>query len=190
MASPQLLDKDLLKRIEDEIVKPTVDGLKKDGNPYRGFLYFGLMLTGQGPKVIEYNCRFGDPECQAVMPLIEGDLAGYLLKAASGVLDRTYFKFKDMWSVCLCLASAGYPASSRSGDVIEGLESVDDARVYHAGTRLGESGAFETNGGRVLAIVAQGDTREEAVERVYAQTAKISFDGAQKRGDIGRMHFV
>jgi phosphoribosylamine--glycine ligase len=190
VASPQLLEKDLLKRIEDEIVKPTVDGLVKDENPYRGFLYFGLMLTEKGPKVIEYNCRFGDPECQAVMPLIQGDLAGYLLKAASGVLDRTYFAFRDLWSVCLCLASAGYPASSRNGDVISGLETVSDARIYHAGTRLGETGAFETNGGRVLAIVAQGETREGAVERVYAQSAGVAFDGVQKRGDIGRMHFA
>ncbi len=190
VASPQLIEAELRHRIEKEIVCPTVEGLQKDGTPYRGFLYFGLMLTETGPKVIEYNCRFGDPECQAVMPLIQGDLAGYLLKAASGVLDPSYFSFEDRWSVCLVLASAGYPASSRSGDVIRGLNEVGDgARVYHAGTRKGESGEFETHGGRVLAVVAQGDSREEAVERAYESGKSVTFDGAQRRGDIGRLHF-
>jgi phosphoribosylamine--glycine ligase len=180
----------MLQRIEDEIVRPTVEGLQADGTLYRGFLYFGLMLTEAGPKVIEYNCRFGDPECQAVMPLIEGDLAGYLLKAASGVLDPTYFSFRNAWSVCLVSASAGYPASSRSGDVISGLEAVPDtARVYHAGTRKGEQGAYETHGGRVLAVVAQGDTREEAVEAAYAAAKPVTFDGMQRRADIGRLNF-
>jgi phosphoribosylamine--glycine ligase len=189
VASPKLLDADLITQIEDTIVRPTVEGLQKDENPYRGFLYFGLMLTDAGPKVIEYNCRFGDPECQAVMPLIDGDLAGYLLKAASGVLDPSYFAFQDLWSVCLILASAGYPASSRSGDVIRGLEAVKEARVYHSGTRRNDSGAFETNGGRVLAVVSQGPERETAVERVFAEAQLVDFDGAQRRSDIGKLHF-
>ncbi len=189
VASPQLLDAAMSERIETEIVKPTVNGLQEDGVSYRGFLYFGLMLTADGPKVIEYNCRFGDPECQAVMPLIKGDLATYLLKASSGVLDPSYIEFEDRWSVCLVFASAGYPASSRSGDVIAGLDGIEGARVYHAGTKLDESGQFETNGGRVLAVVAQGDDRLEAVEKVYAEGAKVSFDGAQHRDDIGRLHF-
>jgi phosphoribosylamine---glycine ligase len=189
VASPKLLDADLLAQIEETIVRPTVDGLQKDENPYRGFLYFGLMLTTAGPKVIEYNCRFGDPECQAVMPLIEGDLAGYLLKAASGVLDPSYFTFQDLWSVCVILASAGYPASSRSGDVIRGLDAVKEARVYHSGTKRGDSGSFETNGGRVLAVVAQGTDRESAVERACADAANVDFDGALRRSDIGRLHF-
>lgn len=127
VASPRLLEPALMQRIENEIVRPTVEGLQKDRTSYRGFLYFGLMLTETGPKVIEHNCRFGDPECQAVMPLIQGDLAGYLLKAASGVLDPSYFAFQNRWSVCLVWASAGYPASSRSGDEINGLESTPQA---------------------------------------------------------------
>ena len=189
VASPQLLDAELLQRIEDEIVKPTVEGLVADANPYRGFLYFGLMLTEAGPKIIEYNCRFGDPECQAVMPLIKGDLASYLLKAAGGELDRALFAFEDAWSICLALASAGYPESSRNGDVISGISDVSGARVYHAGTKKNDAGEFETNGGRVLAVVAQGATREEALERAYAEAAKVTFDGAQRRTDIGRLHF-
>ncbi|NNM30082.1 MAG: phosphoribosylamine--glycine ligase, partial [Akkermansiaceae bacterium] len=153
------------------------------------FLYFGLMLTADGPKVIEYNCRFGDPECQAVMPLVSGDLATFCLDGAKGTLRPELLEFDDGWSVGVILASAGYPASSRSGDVIAGLDEVDGARVYHAGTRRNGDGRWETNGGRVLAVVAGAPTREEAVERAHAEAAKITFDGAQRRADIGRMHF-
>ena len=103
-------------------------GLQADRLPYRGFLYFGLMLTAQGPKVLEFNCRFGDPECEAVMPLVGGDFAAYLLEGARGNLRRDLIHFRDGWSVCVVLASAGYPASSRSGDVIGGLESPEGVR--------------------------------------------------------------
>ena len=136
-----LISGELLAEIEKTIVQPTVSGLKRDGLPYRGFLYFGLMLTNAGPKVIEYNCRFGDPEAQAVMPLLSGDFADYVLNAAQGNLKKDGISFSDDWSVCLILASAGYPDSSRSGDLISGLESVSGAKVYHAGTKRSESGA-------------------------------------------------
>lgn len=189
VASRQLLDAATMETIVKTIVEPTVEGLEKDGLGYKGFLYFGLMLTENGPKIIEYNCRFGDPECQAVMPLVSGDLANYCLAGAKGELDKSLISFADDWSVCLILASAGYPATSRSGDVISGLDEVEDARVYHAGTRKNEAGDWETNGGRVLAVVAQADNRVSAVEKVYAEGAKIDFPGAQRRGDIGRMHF-
>ncbi|CAN5355000.1 phosphoribosylamine--glycine ligase [soil metagenome] len=184
-----LLDAALLKRIEDEAVRPTVEGLDKDGMPYRGFLYLGLILTREGPKLLEYNCRFGDPEAEAVMPLIRGDFAAYLDSAANGHLQRELISFDDGWSVCVMAASAGYPASSRSGDAIDGLEAVEGVQVYHAGTRKRGDGRFETNGGRVLAVVAQGATREAAVEKAYAESAKITFDGVQRRSDIGRLHF-
>ena len=189
VASRQLIDAETLALIEKTIVKPTVDGLIKDGLPYRGYLYFGLMMTEAGPKIIEYNCRFGDPECQAVMPLVHGDIASFCLAAANGVLKPELLTFDEGWSVCLILASAGYPTSSRSGDVITGLEELQDARVYHAGTRLNGNGQWETNGGRVLAVVAGGEERLAAVDLAYAELAKVSFDGAQKRTDIGRMHF-
>ncbi len=184
-----LIDPGLLRRIEDEAVRPTVEGLDVDGMPYRGFLYFGLMLTDDGPKMLEYNCRFGDPEAEAVMPLIRGDFAQYVDSAANGRLERDLISFDDGWSVCVIAASAGYPASSRSGDVIAGLDAVDGVQIYHAGTRKNATGEFETHGGRVLAVVAQGDTREAAVQKVYAESAKITFDGLQRRSDIGRMHF-
>ncbi|MCB1229391.1 MAG: phosphoribosylamine--glycine ligase [Verrucomicrobiae bacterium] len=179
----------LKARIEDEIVRPTVEGLRKDGLPYRGFLYFGIMLTADGPKILEYNCRFGDPEAQAVLPMITGDFAQYVFEGAKGNLQPDLIGFRDGWSICLVSASAGYPASSRSGDVIRGFEAVENARVFHAGTRLNENGEFETAGGRVYVVVARGDTRAEAVANVYRESEKVSFDGMQRRSDIGTRNF-
>lgn len=189
VASRKLIPAELLADIEKSIVAPTVAGLRQDGLPYRGFLYFGLMLTPDGPKVIEYNCRFGDPECQAVMPLVKGDLAAFCLAGAKGELKPELISFDEGWSVCVVLASAGYPESSRSGDVIRGLDAVGSARVYHAGTRRNSSGEWETNGGRVLAVVAGGATRPEAVAAAHAATDHVSFDGAQRRRDIGIRNF-
>jgi phosphoribosylamine-glycine ligase len=172
-----------------EIVRPTVNGLRKEGLPYRGFLYFGLMLTESGPQVIEYNCRFGDPECQAVMPLVEGDLAEFCLAGAKGELRKDLVNFSDGWSVCVILASAGYPESSRNGDRISGLEKITDARVYHSGTKQTGDGAWETHGGRVLAVVAGGDTRDAAVKQAHAAADLVSFDGLQRRRDVGILNF-
>ena len=183
VASRQLASPELLKTIEDAIVAPTVCGLQADGLPYRGFLYFGLMLTPQGPKVIEYNCRFGDPECEAVMPLLQGDLATFCLNGAKGEFTPELISFSEGWSICCILASAGYPASSHSGDLISGLEDCA-ARVFHCGTKLTPDG-WVTAGGRVLAIVAQGDTLDEARTRAHAEAAKVDFDGSQRRSDIG-----
>ena len=183
VASRQLASPELLKTIEDTIVAPTVRGLQADGLPYRGFLYFGLMLTPQGPKVIEYNCRFGDPECEAVMPLLQGDLATFCLNGAKGEFTPELISFSEGWSICCILASAGYPASSHSGDLISGLEDCA-ARVFHCGTKLTPDG-WVTAGGRVLAIVAQGDTLDEARTRAHAEAAKVDFEGSQRRSDIG-----
>ena len=188
VASRQLVSKEELSRIEEEIVKPTVDGLVKDELDYRGFLYFGLMMTADGPKIIEYNCRFGDPECQAVMPLVKGDLVQYCLSGAQGALQPGVLSFDEGWSVCVVLASEGYPESSHNGDVISGLEDVAEARVYHAGTKK-EAGNWVTNGGRVLAVVAGGETRESAVTKAHAEAAKVTFSGSQRRNDIGILNF-
>jgi phosphoribosylamine--glycine ligase len=189
VASLELAEPALMERIEREIVQPTVQGILKDGLKYRGFLYFGLMLTPTGPQVIEYNCRFGDPEAEAVLPMLRGDFATYAFEAAKGNLQPELIQFAPGWSICVITASAGYPASSHSGDVISGLADVEDARVYHCGTKRNAAGQFETNGGRVLAVVAQGATRVEAREKAYAESAKITFDGMQRRSDIGKMHF-
>ena len=189
VASLELAEPALMQRIEREIVQPTVQGILKDGLKYRGFLYFGLMLTPDGPQVIEYNCRFGDPEAEAVMPMLRGDFARYVFEAAKGQPQPDLIHFAEGWSICLISASAGYPASSRNGDVIRGLDSVTGARVYHCGTKKNAAGDFETNGGRVLAIVAQGVTRIEARDKAYAESSKVTFDGLQRRSDIGQMHF-
>ena len=182
VASRQLADDETLNAIERTIVAPTVAGLQEDGLPYRGFLYFGLMLTPDGPKVIEYNCRFGDPECEAVMPLLQGDLAGFCMAGAQGNFKPELISFSEGWSVCCILASAGYPASSHSGDTITGLEDCK-ARVFHCGTRCADGG-WKTAGGRVLAITATGDTLEQARKTAHTEAAKVNFPGSQRRGDI------
>lgn len=189
VASRELVSKELLQEIEEKIVQPTIAGLKKDGLNYRGFLYFGLMLTPTGPQVIEYNCRFGDPEAEAVLPMIQGDFTKYLFEAAQGNLQPDLIQFKEGWSICLIHASAGYPASSRNGDVISGIEKLEGVRLFHCGTKLDAHGNYVTQGGRVLALVAQGSTREEARAKVYEQSENLKFDGLQKRSDIAKMHF-
>jgi phosphoribosylamine--glycine ligase len=190
VASRQLATPELLAQIEQEIVQPTVTGLIKDGLPYRGFLYFGIMLTPDGPQVLEYNCRFGDPEAEAVLPMVQGDFASYVFAAAKGELNPDLIHFKEGWSICLISASAGYPATSRSGDVISGLDHVpSSAQVFHCGTRRNAEGHYETHGGRVLAIVAQGSTREEARDAAYSAAKPVTFAGLQRRSDIATLHF-
>lgn len=190
VASRQLATPELLAQIEQEIVRPTVAGLRADHLPYRGFLYFGIMLTPEGPQVLEYNCRFGDPEAEAVLPMVQGDFVSYVFAAAKGELKPELIHFKEGWSVCLISASAGYPTTSRSGDGIAGLDQVpDSAQVFHCGTRLNADGQFETNGGRVLAVVAQGDTRQAARDAAYAATNPITFSDLQRRNDIATLHF-
>lgn len=188
VASRQLVDEAFLAGVEENIVKPTVVGLIKDDLPYRGFLYFGLMLTPTGPQVLEYNCRFGDPEAEAVLPMVRGDFVNYLLHAAKGELKPELIHFAEGWSICIILASAGYPVSSRSGDIISGLEKANGSRVFHCGTKRGRQG-FETNGGRVLAVVAQGVSREEARSKAYHSAEAIVFEGRQHRTDIAKLHF-
>ena len=190
VAGRQILSPELMARVEDEIITPTINGMQKDGFGYKGFLYFGLMLTQDGPKIIEYNCRFGDPECQAVMPLVSGDFAEFCLGGAQGKLNPSHLEFSEAWSVCVILASHGYPETSRADDVISGLENLSDsAQLFHAGTKLTSDKEWATNGGRVLAVVSQGETREDAVAAAHAEADKVSFDGMQRRRDIGLLNF-
>lgn len=187
VASLKLISAELLAAIDESIVAPTVAALRSEKLPYRGFLYFGLMLTSDGPKVIEYNCRFGDPECQAVMPLLRGDLATFCLEGAKGKLNKELISFSDDWSVCVILASHGYPESSRSGDVISGIDRCGET-VFHSGTKS-VAGEWQTNGGRVLACIASSPDRITAVEAAHNAASKISFSGLQRRTDIGILHF-
>ncbi|TVQ60576.1 MAG: phosphoribosylamine--glycine ligase [Phycisphaerales bacterium] len=182
-----LLDDTQLESIEREIIVPTVDALRREGIDYRGVLYAGLMLTPAGPKVLEFNCRFGDPECQPLMARFEGDLLELFKKTASRKLDEAEFGFSAEASCCVVLAAEGYPEKPRSGDAISGLEqagALPGVEVFHAGTKV-VNGEVVTAGGRVLGVTGTGATIEDARERAYAGVAKISFRGMQHRKDIG-----
>ena len=166
--------------------QPIVDLMRDRGTPFHGVLYAGLMLTADGPKVLEYNVRFGDPETQAVLPRLRSDVYELLSAATtSGGLDGVELDFADDWAVTLVLASAGYPAAPRTGDPISGLDDVpDDIEVTHAGTRRGDDGAIVTAGGRVLNVTALGPTPASARDAAYAAAQKIDFAGRQLRSDI------
>lgn len=176
---------DIRQAVIDTILKPVVAGLKQEGITYQGCLYAGLMITADGPKVVEFNCRFGDPETQAVLPLLDGDLAQIMLACAKGTLTADMVHWKDAAACCVIMASKGYPASSHKGDVISGLDTVDDdVLVFHSGTKKVD-GSFVTNGGRVLGVTAVAPTLKDAIDKVYANVKRISFDGQQVRSDIG-----
>ena len=186
-APSPLLDASLEAQVMREIVEPVLRGMRAEGTEYRGFLYAGLMLTCSGPKVIEFNVRFGDPEAQAVMPLVADDLAPMLADAADGRLGSGRVRLRDGVSVGVVLASAGYPGSVRTAVPITGTEeagAVTGATVFHSGTAL-RDGQLVTAGGRVLTVVAIGRDYRAARERAYEAVGKIHFEGMQYRRDIG-----
>ena len=175
----------IARQCMSEIFLPTVRAMQSEGCPFRGCLYFGLMLTAQGPKVIEYNCRFGDPEAQAVLPLLQGDLLEAMLAVTRGELDQVPLSVKPGASCCVIAASGGYPEHYETGKPISGLEQAQQtAQVFHAGTRL-EGGALLTAGGRVLGVTATAPTLSQAVSRAYEAARHISFEGMHMRSDIG-----
>ncbi len=178
---------DLAQVCMETIFQPTVDAMAAEGRPFQGVLYFGLMLTPQGPKVVEYNSRFGDPECQSVLSLLESDLMDILLACRNGTLDQTEIRWKAGAACCLVLASGGYPGSYRKGLPITGLEEAGKtAVVFHAGTARNDSGELVTGGGRVLGVTAVGGDLDEAIRGAYASAEHIHFEGLQFRTDIGR----
>ncbi len=181
-----LVTADMLKTIEDKIIGPAIRGMASEGFPYSGLLYAGLMITAKGPSVIEFNCRFGDPETQVVLPLLQGDLGEILASAASGHLAPAAIRNNTQHALCVVLASRGYPASSEKNIPIYGLEMagrMDNVLVYHAGTKA-ENNAVLTNGGRVLGITGLGHTLAEARGNAYLAVDQIRFDGMQYRKDI------
>jgi phosphoribosylamine--glycine ligase len=187
-APSPLVDALLSARVMHEIVEPVIAGMAAEGNPFRGFLYAGLMLTATGPKVIEFNVRFGDPEAQVVLPLIDEPLLPLLVGAATGHLWQRDVAIGGERLVGVVLASRGYPESSASGQPIHGLDGAEAMRgvaVYHAGTARRDGGVV-TAGGRVLTVVGRGANYDEAIARTYAAVDAISFDGMQYRRDIGR----
>jgi phosphoribosylamine--glycine ligase len=187
-APSPLCTPDLEARILAEVVTPVIEGMRAEGYPYRGFLYCGLMLTPDGPRVIEFNVRFGDPEAQVVLPLVEGHLADALAAAARGDLRGHAVSMRAERSVGVVLASDGYPDAIETGKPIVGIadaERLADVTVFHAGT-ADRGGVLVTAGGRVLTVVGRGPTFEDAMARAYEAAARISFDRLHKRTDIGR----
>ncbi|MEW7313174.1 phosphoribosylamine--glycine ligase [Buttiauxella gaviniae] len=176
------------QRAMDLVIWPTVRGMAAEGNIYTGFLYAGLMIDKQGnPKVIEFNCRFGDPETQPIMLRLQSDLVELCLAACDGKLNKTTSKWDERPSLGVVMAAGGYPADYRNGDVIHGLplEEVADGKVFHAGTKLREDDMVVTNGGRVLCVTALGDTVAQAQQRAYELMKDIHWEGSFSRSDIG-----
>jgi phosphoribosylamine--glycine ligase len=185
--SPALLEPEVATSILKEIVFPTVAGLSAEGRTYRGVLYAGVMVTQQGPKLLEYNCRFGDPETQVVIPRLEDDLVPFLRAAARGELGGMRATWRREAAACVVVATDGYPATPRRGDAISGLVEAlaqSGVMIFHAGTAM-QDGRLVTAGGRVLSVVGRGSTLEEALQRTYASVAQVHFDGMHYRHDIG-----
>jgi phosphoribosylamine--glycine ligase len=186
-STDELLPDELRETIRSKIVEPTLRGLAADGIRYQGFLYIGLMLTKSGPKVLEFNCRLGDPEAQAILARMDFDLAELLNDVASGHLEPTKLRWKPGASACVVLTSGGYPGKFESGRRIEGLTTVEQitgVKVLHAGTKL-EREIVATNGGRVLGLTAAAATLEDALASAYEAASKIHFEGMHYRKDIG-----
>ena len=172
----------------EQVLKPLAAGLKRRGLMYRGVLYAGLMITADGPRVLEFNCRFGDPECQPIMMRLKSDLPSLLLATAEGRLREVTAEWSDQAAVCVVLASAGYPGEVQTGMEISGLDALDswsDGYAFHAGTKR-EGDRWLTGGGRVLGVTALGDTIEEASREAYAGVSRISWEGMHYRQDIAR----
>ncbi len=182
-----LINQKDLNDLTELVLIPTLKGLKKKKIKYIGVIYAGLMLTSSGPKVIEFNCRFGDPECQALMPLMGKEFASVLFACAKGELENApKLTFTTKRSACIVAASKGYPESPQKGDKIDiDIESNSSLQVFHAGTTVDKSDNIITSGGRVLSIVAQGESFDEAFELAYSNLKKIKFDGMHFREDIG-----
>jgi phosphoribosylamine---glycine ligase len=178
----------LFGEIRAAILEPCVSGMAREGVPIQGIVYAGLMITESGPKVVEFNCRFGDPETQAVLPRMKTDLVPLFQAACDGTLSHTEVEWDDAACVTVVMASGGYPGAYEKGKVITGIEDAEsdsDVTVFHAGTAR-NGGTLVTNGGRVLNVTAKDRTISGAITRAYTAVEKIHFDGAHHRSDIGR----
>ncbi len=179
-------NKTFMDKVESKIIKPTVEGLKKDGIPYQGFIFFGLINVDDEPYVIEYNCRLGDPETESIIPRITSDLVDLLEAAADGTLDKQSIKIDDRYAATVMLVSGGYPGKYEKGKTISGLNSVNNCILFHAGTTTDvESLEVKTSGGRVLAVTALGNNLKEALNTAYQNVEIIQFEGKNFRTDIG-----
>jgi phosphoribosylamine---glycine ligase len=185
-APSPLATRELMAQIEQEVILPTLSGMAADGIPYVGVLYAGIMLTAQGPKVLEFNCRLGDPETQALLPLLESDLSEVLLACAEGTLDKVKLRWRGGASTTVVMASGGYPDEYLTGVEITGIEDAEalGCHVFHAGTKI-RNGRLLTDGGRVLAVTGTGKSVRGAAVQAYRGVARIRYNGAQYRNDIG-----
>lgn len=180
-----ILTEELLEQVTKEIIEPTITGMQLEEASYHGILYVGLMITEEGPKVVEYNCRFGDPECQVILPSLENDLLELILATTDQRLDEKSIQIDKDYKCCVVLASEGYPVSYEKGKEIAGMDSINEnAIVFHAGTEE-KNGKILTSGGRVLNIVGTGKTLQEAIDHTYKNVEKITFENCYYRKDIG-----
>ncbi|MBD3202981.1 phosphoribosylamine--glycine ligase [Candidatus Woesearchaeota archaeon] len=184
--APVVTDR-LHKDIMEKVMKPVINGMREEGTPYKGVLYGGIMVTDEGPKVLEFNCRFGDPECQPIVMLFKGDLVPVLESCIDGTLDKQDVEFHDGASCCIVLASGGYPIEYNKGKKIRGIikaDSFKDVKVFHSGTKS-ENNEIFTDGGRVLGVTSRGESIKEAIEKAYEVVDLIDFEEMQYRKDIG-----
>lgn len=180
-------DADFMRKVEDRVVRPTVEGLKKDGIPYKGFIFLGLMNCDGEPQVIEYNVRMGDPETEVVMPRLRSDLVDLFIATAEGRLAQEKVEFETRTCCTVMMVSGGYPGSYKKGMVMTGFENVDSNSIlFHAGTKISDSGAIVTSGGRVIAVSSLGDTIEDCLNASYRNVEQIKFDDRFFRHDIGQ----